>query len=151
MPIPHWWLTQANDKLSHRDMTQQALVDAALRLRPAVEDASIDKGSVSRLLRGERTTWALAEAIRRVLDLPPFEFFAVDGDEAWRIVRLQQEYRKRRDVSASAAPDPERDLAAIETEIGLSDHPSVVQANDVPSGGKRKNSAEAGPNRRRIG
>jgi hypothetical protein len=142
VPIPAWWLIQANDKLAHRRWTQAKLVEEAIRLRPPVEDASIDKGSVSRLLSGVRTTWALAEAIRRVLDLPPFEFIAADGDEAWRMARLQQENRSRRGSRTPEQGDAHQELQQLERELQGGGHlrrgEIVLQASDVPSGGKRK-------------
>ena len=142
VPIPQWWLTQAASKLAHRGWTQSHLVEEAKALRPPVEDASIDKGSVSRLLRGERTTSALAEAVRRVLDLPPFEFFAADGDEAWLLVRVQSEHRKRRGSRSPASVDPIRDLEHLEGELeqhfGIDGQVDVVQRDDVSSGGQRK-------------
>jgi len=153
VPIPKWWLEQANDKLADREWTQVQLVDAAQRLRPSIDEASIDRGSISRLLRGERTTWALSEVVRRVLDLPPFEFFAVDGDEAWRIVRLQRDYRKQRDSTSHREGEALRELERLEDEIGvssLSGSRDVVETINVSSGGTRKRS-RAGGGRSRAG
>jgi hypothetical protein len=149
--IPPWWLKLATREKARAGWTGPALIEAIGKLEPR-SDASADEPSLSRFFRGQITTIELADALRRVMDLPPFAFFADDEEEAWRLQSARDLYRQERRTRRTRSDSgPIREIEKEASTAGLTESDAVVLSPRDPSGETRKEFGGSGRGRRRGG